>query len=152
VLTGVWPLTAVGVQLDTLGRIVGQTRQGLADAAYRLFIVGRIFVNKADGRWPEFFELLDILGYTETMAGYEYWPAAFELASTSVDYPTQAGDLLFDMKPAGVVLHWVNTGYADTDVFKCSSQLGVDETDADEGTENLIGTTGGRLPSMRWSS
>lgn len=40
---------AVGAQLDILGRIVGQPRDGYADADYRRFIRARITVNRSDG-------------------------------------------------------------------------------------------------------
>ena len=42
--------TAIGVQLDSLGTIVGETRQGLSDADYRTLIRGRIAANKSMGR------------------------------------------------------------------------------------------------------
>jgi hypothetical protein len=150
VLVGMWPLTAIGVQLDNLGDIVGQDRGGLVDEEYRLFILGRIFVNKGDGQWPQFFELMDILGYTETMVGYEFWPACFEFASTSMSYADTVGDLLFDLKGGGIAFRWAFTTYADTDTFKTATTLAADEADADEGTENLAGTTGGRLVDLRW--
>jgi hypothetical protein len=39
---------AVGQQLDGIGQIVGQSRDGQTDDAYRLFIYGRIFANSSD--------------------------------------------------------------------------------------------------------
>ena len=42
--------TAIGVQLDALGSLVGQPRNGLVDADYRRFILARISTNSSDGR------------------------------------------------------------------------------------------------------
>lgn len=42
--------TAIGVQLDALGSLVGQPRNGLVDADYRRFILARISTNNSDGR------------------------------------------------------------------------------------------------------
>jgi hypothetical protein len=39
--------TAEGVQLDTLGDIVGLERGELSDDAYRIFILGKIYANRA---------------------------------------------------------------------------------------------------------
>lgn len=41
--------TAVGAQLDIVGRIVGQEREGLADTDYRRFIRARIAANNSNG-------------------------------------------------------------------------------------------------------
>lgn len=41
--------TAVGAQLDIIGRIVGQDRDGLVDDDYRRFIRARIAANDSDG-------------------------------------------------------------------------------------------------------
>lgn len=41
--------TAVGEQLDIIGRIVGQGREGLADADYRRYIRAKIAANNSNG-------------------------------------------------------------------------------------------------------
>jgi len=48
-LTGRMVDTAVGVQLDTIGRIVGQPRVSDDDEKFRLYVKARIAVNSADG-------------------------------------------------------------------------------------------------------
>lgn len=47
--TGYWIDEAVGAQLDVLGKIVGQARQGFSDADYRRLIRARISVNRSKG-------------------------------------------------------------------------------------------------------
>jgi hypothetical protein len=41
--------TAIGAQLDTLGRIVGQDREGLGDDDFRRYIRARIATNRSSG-------------------------------------------------------------------------------------------------------
>lgn len=45
--------TAADEQLNVLGRIVGQPRNGLSDADYRRYIRARIATNKSKGRWSD---------------------------------------------------------------------------------------------------
>jgi len=149
VYTGLWPLTAVGAQLTTLGKIVGQPRGTLVDDEYRIFILGRIFVNRGDGQLPQFYELLEILGVTEDIRAYEFRPAALEISSSQIDYPDTVGDLLGDLSAGGVTLDFVHSVSLDADIFETADTLGADQLDVARGLENLAGTTGGRLPGHR---
>ena len=45
--------TAVGEQLNVLGRIVGELRDGKSDADFRRFVRARIAANKSKGRWAD---------------------------------------------------------------------------------------------------
>ncbi len=45
--------TAVGSQLDIIGRIVGQDREGMTDTDYRRYIRARIATNNSDGTIEE---------------------------------------------------------------------------------------------------
>lgn len=57
VLLGYNPDTAVGVQLDVLGKIVGQPRLGLADNVYRRYIKARIATNRSSGKREELIKI-----------------------------------------------------------------------------------------------
>ena len=150
VLTGRWPLTAIGDQLDTIGKIVGQSRAELADDPYRIMILGRIFVNLSDGRIDQIAELLvDILS-VEDVKIHEMYPAGIHVSGAGMDYPEQVGDLLFDLKGAGVRLDWLYSPEAAGTIFRTSATLGADESTTTEGTANLAGTTGGVLSNTRW--
>lgn len=46
-----------GIQLDVIGRIVGQTRQGAIDSEYRLGLKARILANKSSGTPENIFAL-----------------------------------------------------------------------------------------------
>lgn len=150
VLTGRSIYTAVGDQLDVLGRIVGQLRGTMTDQEYRIALLGRIFVNRGDGTLPQFAALLDLLD-VPYFTIYEFYPAALEANATGVLHPTVVGDLLFDLKGGGIGLHWVWSTYGEDEVFTLSDTPASDQLDADRGLSDLAGLTGGRFPDMRWT-
>jgi len=49
--------TAIGAQLDVLGIIVGQERQGLGDDDYRALIAARIAANNSEGTAPDIYKV-----------------------------------------------------------------------------------------------
>lgn len=151
VLVGRSVRTAVGVQLDMVGKIVGQLRGELVDAAYRIMLLGRIFVNRANGKISEILKLFEILG-VECTGIHEMYPAALHVDAAGMVYPEQIGDLLFDMKPAGVRLDWLYSTSAVGTIFRTSSTLGADEVTTTEGTANVAGTTGGIFSYTRWTA
>lgn len=72
--------TAVGVQLDVLGSIVGQGRLGLGDDDYRTLIRARIKVNLSDGHPEQLIEILSLIQDPDepgVIELYEYPPASF---------------------------------------------------------------------------
>jgi len=58
--------TAVGAQLDVIGRIVGQPRNDLGDDDYRRYCRARITVNKATGVIEELITVTDLIVYDDT--------------------------------------------------------------------------------------
>ena len=145
VLVGIWPLTAVGDQLDVLGEIVRQKRGELIDSEYRIFILGRIFVNHMNGTLPEFYDLLEIVGVTETIYADEGYPAYIRIDTTGTDFGKLIGELVHDGQPAGVDVLWVYSDEAEEDTFAWSATPGADEVDVSGGFENIAGTTGGYI-------
>lgn len=53
--------TAIGAQLDVLGRLVGQARDGLNDDTYRRYIRARISVNRSKGRIQDIIRVADLV-------------------------------------------------------------------------------------------
>jgi len=145
VLVGRWPLTAVGDQLDVLGRIVGQTRRGMLDAQYRLYVLARILLNRSNGRLEELYDILEVLGVTEVHA-VEYYPGELTLWISGEEYGDLIGEIIGSAKPGGVTLHWIWSETPSANTFKFSSTLGADSVDADAGFGDLTEatqTTGG---------
>lgn len=76
ILTQRWVSTAVGVQLDKFGTIVGEDRLGRNDDAYRLALYLRIAINVCKGTPEEFIAIFLLLtGCTQAQYIPEY-PAA----------------------------------------------------------------------------
>jgi hypothetical protein len=146
-LRSIW--TATGEQLDTLGRIVGQLRGGLTDAEYRLMILGRIFVNRGDGTVAQFDQILALLEIP-TFAIYERFPATFEVNACGEAWVITIADLLFDLKPGGVMLRYVRSVHDEDELFTLGSDPSAVALDADRGLDSLGGGTGGMFPDMRW--
>lgn len=147
VLVGRWPLTAEGVQLDVLGRIVAQERGELVDDAYRIFILAKIFANRSDGRLDNLIHILDIVG-AEDVDAIEYPPATARLEASDVAYPSVVGAALDMAKPAGVRLDFVYSRSAKVDTFQLSSLHGADETSSSSGLGSAHVATGGDLAGV----
>lgn len=102
--------TAVGAQLDGIGRIVGQARNGQSDAVYRDFLQAKILVNNANGTPEELIEIASVVsGSSFTFEYVENFPADFahfDLQTfdpyVDVDTATVVANFVFTAKPAGV--------------------------------------------------
>lgn len=70
--------TAIGAQLNVLGEIVGQDRQGLSDDDYRALIRARIKANNSEGTIPDVYSIaLAAVGGTWDVRIDQKFPAAF---------------------------------------------------------------------------
>ncbi len=58
--------TAVGAQLDAIGKLVGQSRDGVTDdEIYRRYIRARISTNKSDGLIEDILTIADLIVYDD---------------------------------------------------------------------------------------
>jgi hypothetical protein len=147
VLTEIWPWTAVGAQLDVLGKIVVQMRSGLTDDQYRLFILGRIRVNRSNGHIWDITDLFDIFGVTGAHID-EGRPAEIEISVVDEMYGDLMGELVGDATAGGVLLQWIWSSHDEENTFAMGNALGADETNITGGFGDLTGatqTTGGYL-------
>lgn len=71
--------TAIGIQLDRLGTIVGEERQGRGDSAYRLAIIARGYLNFISGTPEELIHLTLLLTGPNHITFIESFPAHFDL-------------------------------------------------------------------------
>jgi len=150
VLVGRWPLTAIGAQLDVLGKIVGQGRGSFGDDQYRLFILARILVNKSNGRTEELMNILSVLG-AESIISSE-WPGEVRLDVTSCEYPDSVGDLIMAAKAGSGRMHFVFNEELAANSFQMSTTLGAGDSDANSGFGNIGGvlqTQGGYFSGGR---
>lgn len=78
-LPGVAISTAVGVQLDGLGEIIGLERGNLTDDEYRSALLAQVKANLQSGTVEDIIAaILPAVGFTNTLFVTEYPPAAFE--------------------------------------------------------------------------
>lgn len=106
--------TAVGVQLDGFGSIVGEERQGRLDDDYRLAISSRISLNLTSGTAEQVIKLVQGLIFdSQTIEISEDFPAAFFVIIPEKLDVDGAGVSTFvqSAKPAGVraIFWWFET-------------------------------------------
>ncbi|HEV7717110.1 MAG TPA: hypothetical protein VGO53_16045 [Steroidobacteraceae bacterium] len=101
--------TATGANLDVLGELVGQARAGRSDTQYRVWIAGRVLVNKSRGKTVQLIAIASKLTQGPVRLA-EYYPASFTIYSGA---PIRGSDgveiakLLHIAKAAGVAMQFV---------------------------------------------
>lgn len=92
--------TAVGVQLDLLGKIVGQGRQGLSDDVYRRYIRARVLTNRATGKREELISIAKLIlgspvGAIVVVRDQSIATVFVRIDGVTVDAATEAALILF---------------------------------------------------------
>ena len=137
--------SAVGVQLDGIGRIIGQARDGQTDDVYRIRIKARIALNLSSGTVEE---VLTIMGLV--LDGCTFWwtsrpPASYVLdvhgATTTAD-AVEAAAIMGEASAAGVNSQLVYSESSDADTFTFSSG-DTEEASTAQGWADDAQTTGG---------
>lgn len=77
--TGLDSPTTVGAQLDRIGKVVGQDREGLQDADYLVWLKARVKLNKSTGSINQILAIFSIINPTAALKFVEQFPAAFAL-------------------------------------------------------------------------
>ncbi len=122
--------TAIGDQLDKLGRLVGELRNDRSDTQYRTAIRVRILVNSSMGTLPELIAILEAADPALTQEAVEFYPATvvFWWLGDFAELP--AADLfrlIKQAKPAGVRLMAVEYD-AGSFVWDEVADAGVDDS------------------------
>lgn len=97
--------SATGAQLDVIGRILGQAREGRADADYVLWLRARMLINLGSGRAEDLLAVFSaVMQGSTSLELEEQFPAGLVLrvSSAAVVDPTQAAGILRLAKAAGV--------------------------------------------------
>lgn len=78
---------AVGAQLDVLGKLVGQPREGRSDDVYRLWVTARILVLRSSGQTEQLIAIAKkLVGAAIPIRVDEYYPLALVLnAEAGID-------------------------------------------------------------------
>ena len=143
--------TAIGDQLDQLGRLVNQPRIG-DDDYYRKLIKARIAINRSNGQIEEMLNIFVLVwGDAFVFEIEELQPAILIIR---VRNAFDSGDavlllsLATDSKPGGVALQVIWSEYPDSETFTLSSQSGTLEISTDQGLANAAQTSGGYLAGI----
>ncbi len=88
--------TAIGAQLDVLGAIVGQAREGLSDDDFRRYIRARIAANKSEGTVPDLLLVVrQVLGDAEAdPVVHQQYPAAVVVRVLDRAIPTATAEIM----------------------------------------------------------
>ena len=105
-----WIDSGIGEQLNVIGRVVGEKRQGSLDAEYRAFLRARIRVNRSVGLMTDLVKIVDLIqNDAERVRAREFHPAAVRIepeGAVTVD-PLRVARMLVDAKPGGVSIRFV---------------------------------------------
>lgn len=102
--------TAVGEQLNNLGEIVGEPRNGLSDDAYRIQIKAKIIKNIYEGEPNTMILIFQSLTGANVVILNELYPAAFAISADGVTPgldPDEIRENVQGVAPAGVRLEYV---------------------------------------------
>lgn len=126
-------VNAFGAQLDVLGSIVGEAREGDLDDEYRPRISAKILLNNSSGAAEELYAIFALIKpATASMALYNYANASFvfRLDNAAID-ATQAARLASFLRRgrgAGIrgIFQWSPALPADTFTFDGTSPQALD--------------------------
>lgn len=124
-----------GAQLDTIGRIVGQPRSGLADATYRTYLRARIQANRSDGSSEELYDVFKALygstiGMIATTSDIGVKAFALRIKGAITAAQASAGvDFLRDAKETAArgILEWQESDDSLMFCFSGGSGLGFNQ-------------------------
>lgn len=136
--------TAVGQQLDDIGKLVVQTRDGLTDDEYRSVLKAVFAANNSEGIVEDILRVLvGIVGEDKLIEIMEYPPASFEAkisgGSVSETIAARAAKFLRRATSAGVGSYFVYSSAEDADTFVFSDSTGATSLEGDT-FDTMIGT------------
>lgn len=98
---------SVGTQLDLIGTILNETREGLSDSDYRLKLIAKIAANISQGTPEDMINIYKILMQADQVELFEYFPGTIQLFASNTE-PISAiqriKDALNRTKASGVVI------------------------------------------------
>lgn len=140
--------TAIGEQLDVLGRILVQPRMELSDENYRALLKARVLANRSDGQAETLIGIVVLVqgaGVDVTLTEPDPATAFITVLTPPVFDPVVLFGVLKDAKAAGVRLVYVFILEPEDETFQFS-ETDVIEVDADEGFgDAFIAALGGSL-------
>jgi hypothetical protein len=147
---------AADAQLDTLGAIVGEERNGRADASYRRAIRVRILINNSDGRAEQLAQIADLFEGVVAAGGSvdvrDYPPASILVTvhgHTFAEDPEETVRRLRQAKGAGIGLQLIHEpSGSDATTFTLGDSSSPTTGDGSAGLGSTTETTGGFLSGV----
>lgn len=122
--------TAIGEQLDGIGEILGEDRQGRNDDDYRTALRAKVLLNIGSGTPEEIIEMISYLTDGKSNEVTEYFPAAFTLfvlGALTFTEAFNANVALQSGKPAGVLAHLIYGESPVAELFQYDLGPGYDQ-------------------------
>ncbi len=116
--------SAYGAQLDIIGEIVGQPREGRTDTEYRAAIRFRIQLNRSSGQPDTVSDALRFFTDATQVRLIEKFPAAVTLFTDGAVIPSNLQAQMQSIVPAAVRVTGVSLSYGDVP-FEFSGEGGV---------------------------
>jgi hypothetical protein len=140
---------AVGAQLDTIGRIVGQGRGGQDDATYLIYIRAKIFLNKSRAKHDDVIKLLQLVEAADFTYS-EYYPCTvwIEFTEPTAADPAVLVELARRAVTGGVQLFLANPTGDDDALILGDSSIPAGTPDAVHGLGDAAATMGGHLAEI----
>lgn len=105
---------AIGIQLDKIGKIVGETRRGRSDDEYRRAIRLRIFINISKGRPSDLIYALKESTQASVVQYMEAYPASVYLYTNGFDAYKGIEAAMQDVSPAAIADIPVAVSFGET--------------------------------------
>jgi hypothetical protein len=134
--------TSLGIQLDNIGTIVGQSRLGLPDTTYRLFLKAKIGANVSEGDIPRVIDVWRLITGSNIIQLLEAFPAEVDLyydIPLDDDLTALAFALIQNVVGAGIAVGFLAV-YDPIEGFTLD-----DDVVGDDGTIDILQGLGGAL-------
>ncbi|MCP3944606.1 MAG: DUF2612 domain-containing protein [Desulfobacteraceae bacterium] len=99
--------TSFGFQLDQIGTLLNEKRDGFSDSDYRLKLIAKIAVNVSQGTPEDIINIFKILMQANKVELFEYFPATIQLVAHDpqpISSVQRIKDALNRTKPTGVAI------------------------------------------------
>jgi hypothetical protein len=121
--------SAEGAQLDTIGRVVGQERGTLDDAAYRVWLKARQAANRSSGTIPELLAVIRaVVPADATIVVLDQFPAGLQIQcfGVPIDLHEAVSSLVHVAHAGGVRVVFEFLASPEAATFRLDSGPGLD--------------------------
>lgn len=133
--------TAIGIQLDKVGDIVGETRQGRDDETYRQYIRFRVFINISKGRPHDLSYATRFATQGDDVQYLEFFPAQVVMFSDGYAANKTIPVLLQDVAPAAIFEVPLVVSFGETPFRTSNTNMSVDDDSELAGVQLGVLTT-----------